>query len=53
MAVARTGQKMNGQAASATTTIVAGGTPPPTGVNTSETFTAETTALNIKDITTS
>ena len=51
MAVARTGQKMNGQAASATTTIVAGGTPPPTGVNTSETFTAETTALNIKTLT--
>jgi hypothetical protein len=46
---------MNGQASNTGTNgaIVAGGSAPPTGVNTSETFTAETTALNVKTFTTS
>ena len=46
-------QQMNGQASNTGTNgaIVAGGTAPPTGVNTSETFTAETTVT--KNITTS
>jgi len=46
-------QHMNAQHGTTGTNgaLIAGGRPPPTGVNTSEVFTAETTAVNLKTIT--